>query len=1300
MFRTVKFGFLMAVTVSLGAHALTGSGESGTNSLETVSPALVSVTAAPQPSLTATFSEPMLLPGVTTPGNYAVSGPGAGSLSPNPTDAMGPSPYALTWTAGEMRNGAAVTLTATGLQDLRGNPIDPAHNSASCAGIGVPPTFTDLLVAPAQAAAGDTVTIAFTASEALNGEPIVAVDSHDAVLLSKGGSYTYTYTVRHNDPLGMVSLSITGSDLADNMGSLSNDTALQIIEHGSTLPLYAWPAGLALLAVAVAVLLRKRRFGVLLLVAALLASSPALAANPAISNVFFSQGPNGTTGTKVDIYYDLVAPNGPCTIMLSLSKNGGADGFIHPITSYTGDIANVTTGTGRHIVWDIRADYPEENIPQARILVTADDALVQHTLTYTAGPNGAISGTTPQTVNHGGSGTPVTAMADPHCHFVQWSDGVLTATRQETTVVADKSVTATFAINTYAIMCHAAGNGTCSANPATVNHGATSYITVTPAIGWHMAYVVDSEEGLKAGSYTTAPVTGNRTVWALFAINTYGITCNVSGNGTCSANPTTVNHGAMSTITVAPGAGWHISSVVDSEEGTKAGSYATTPVTGNRTVTATFAINTYAITCNAAGNGTCSANPATVDHGATSTITATPAAGWHIVSVVDSVEGLKAGSYATTPVTGNRTITATFAINTYAITCHAAGNGTCSANPATVNHGATSDITVTPAIGWHIVNVVDSDEGLKAGSYTTMPVTGNRTVWALFAINTYDIACHVSGYGICTADPATVDYGNASDITVAPATGWHIASVMDSEEGAKAGSYATTPVTGNRTVTATFAINTYTLRYTAGANGSIFGTSPQTVNYGAAGTAVTAVANGGYLFSQWSDLSTQNPRTDTNVTGDVTVTASFIVIPPPVATSFSINSGAAATANVVVTLNNTAANSPTDYMASESASFSGASWAAYATAPSFTLSAGVGTRAVYFKVKNGAGESGVVSDTIFLVPETISVAPGTFTMGRLSGTNDDTTYGSTAEDPAHSVSLGAYQIGKYEVTNQQYCDVLHWALAQGYLKTLAGDAWEGTGDIYAGGNLQIIVAITSTDCNIQYWDSVFTSKTLVGLPGSTNYSMDTHPMVMVTWYGSVAFCNWLSQMQGLTPCYNMAAANWPLMVAPPASGGYRLPTEAEWERAAAWAGGKHWIYGFTSDTLTGKNRANYWDNAPNYVNPLGLATMPYTSPDAWFNGAHASPNGPVITVNSVSPVGAYDMSGNVWEWCHDWYLSTYYTSGGPPWTNPTGPDTADPARVKRGGGWDDYMQNCRTAFRSSSIPTDTYGDIGFRIAKS
>ena len=127
---------------------------------------------------------------------------------------------------------------------------------------------------------------------------------------------------------------------------------------------------------------------------------------------------------------------------------------------------------------------------------------------------------------------------------------------------------------------------------------------------------------------------------------------------------------------------------------------------------------------------------------------------------------------------------------------------------------------------------------------------------------------------ISGTSPQTVDYGaDGTAVTAVPDPGYHFVA------GARPLPYPRTDtnVTANISVTANFAIDTYTLTYTAGANGSISGTSPQTVDYGADGTAVTAVADAHYHFVDWSDASTDNPRTDTNVTADISVTANFAI---------------------------------------------------------------------------------------------------------------------------------------------------------------------------------------------------------------------------------------------------------------------------------------------------------------------------------------------------------------------------------------------------------------------------------------
>ncbi len=423
-------------------------------------------------------------------------------------------------------------------------------------------------------------------------------------------------------------------------------------------------------------------------------------------------------------------------------------------------------------------------------------------------------------------------------------------------------------------------------------------------------------------------------------------------------------------------------------------------------------------------------------------------------------------------------------------------------------------------------------------------------------------------------------------------------------------------------------------------------------------------------------------------------------------TSFSINNGDAVTSSLTVTLNNTCTNGPTEYMASESAQFSDATWQSYDPAPTFMLSSGGGARKVYFKVRNGVGESNVVSDSIDLVePMMITVLEGTFQMGR-----PYTDTGESCELPVHSVALDAYQIGKYEVTNQQYCHVLNWAYEQGYVYDEAVEPPpEGEGEeeaegesetlltLYAGGSSARypIVDLASPECSIEYSDGMFVPKSRTGLPGGTVYSMAEHPMVEVSWYGAAAYCNWLSQMLELTPCYDMNTGLWPLTVAPPIPGGYRLPTEAEWERAAAWDGSRHWRYGINRDTID-ISWANYYADG-NDANPLGLTTIPYTSPAGWFNGSNVSPNGNITTMDSMSPVGAYDMSGNVYEWCHDWFSCDYYSGG--PMTNPTGP-ASGLDRVHRSGYWHSPEGNCRSANRLNSIPSGHTSGIGFRVARS
>jgi len=310
------------------------------------------------------------------------------------------------------------------------------------------------------------------------------------------------------------------------------------------------------------------------------------------------------------------------------------------------------------------------------------------------------------------------------------------------------------------------------------------------------------------------------------------------------------------------------------------------------------------------------------------------------------------------------------------------------------------------------------------------------------------------------------------------------------------------------------------------------------------------------------------------------------------------------------------------------------------------------------------------------------VGSGSFKMGASDG--------ESAEEPVHSVSLSAYYIGKFEVTNEEYAQVLNWANGQGLLEGYGGRSYDGRLVYFEGWPLADTYD-SSADAQIVYSGGVFTPR---NRPGHNDnlFSMASHPVVRVSWFGAVAYCNWRSEMEGLQPCYDLET--WTRYE--PVRSGYRLPTEAEWERAASWDGAKHWRYGMTSDAID-ITRANYIEGGE--ANPLELRTQPYTAPGGWYNGVNAARlNTPATkTKNALSPAGAYDMSGNVSEWCHDWYQYDFYDSS--PSSNPAGPSTGA-NRVIRGGSWGNNAYDCRTARRYGDDPEYLFYNVGFRVARN
>ena len=252
----------------------------------------------------------------------------------------------------------------------------------------------------------------------------------------------------------------------------------------------------------------------------------------------------------------------------------------------------------------------------------------------------------------------------------------------------------------------------------------------------------------------------------------------------------------------------------------------------------------------------------------------------------------------------------------------------------------------------------------------------------------------------------------------------------------------------------------------------------------------------------------------------------------------------------------------------------------------------------------------------------ILVQSDTFLMGDDKSGQDD-------EKPAPKVFLRNYYMGKTEVTNAQYATFLN----------------EYRSDKVKSGAQAGQEMIEEHEWGIQF-PAQANTRLYRAQPGYEN-----HPVVYVSWYGAVEFCNWLSQKTGKT---------------------YRLPTEAEWEYAA-W-GGRHWKDGLA---YSGSNNIDEV---------------------AWYSGNSGSTTH-AVGGKKANQLGLQDMSGNVWEWCSDWYDEKYYEQFRDKTAlNPQGPGTGD-FRVLRGGSWDDVTMGVGVAVRGNNAPTNRDYGLGFRLAQ-
>ncbi|MGD2251979.1 MAG: SUMF1/EgtB/PvdO family nonheme iron enzyme [Anaerolineales bacterium] len=237
----------------------------------------------------------------------------------------------------------------------------------------------------------------------------------------------------------------------------------------------------------------------------------------------------------------------------------------------------------------------------------------------------------------------------------------------------------------------------------------------------------------------------------------------------------------------------------------------------------------------------------------------------------------------------------------------------------------------------------------------------------------------------------------------------------------------------------------------------------------------------------------------------------------------------------------------------------------------------------------------------------VYVPEGTFLMG-----SSGDSMAKPDENPQHEVYLDAFWIDQWEVTNEMFA---------AFLNGPAGNQLED--------------GVTWLDANGRYVRIHEHNGTWEPDPG-----YESHPVADVTWYGARAYCEWA---------------------------GRRLPTEAEWEKAARYNDARVFPWGDSYPTCSVAN----------------------------INGCEESTREVGSYPEGASPYGAFDMTGNLWEWVLDWYGEDYYANS--PDRNPSGPADGT-QRVVRGSSWNELTRSGRSANRGKIEPVSSLGSVGFRCA--
>lgn len=385
------------------------------------------------------------------------------------------------------------------------------------------------------------------------------------------------------------------------------------------------------------------------------------------------------------------------------------------------------------------------------------------------------------------------------------------------------------------------------------------------------------------------------------SVNSFTVSTNAGNGGSISPSSEVVNENETAMFTVTANANYAIENVSGCGGTLNGNTYTTAAITADCTVSASFVLiapNTYVVTASAGNGGSVSPASQVVNENDTAVITVTADPNYHIDSVSGCGGTLNANTFTTAAITANCTVTASFAIDTHTVSVSIGLGGSVTPTSAIVNHGDTASFTVTPDPNFVISSVRGCTGQLNGNIYTTGAILGNCSVRARFRPIQYTVTASAGPGGSISPNSQLVNIGQSATLTVTPDPNFHIVDVTGCGGSLLGSTYTTAAVSADCAVSASFAIDSFTVTASVTGTGGTITPATSTVNFGDSAT-FTLTPDSGFAINSVTGCAgglAGSSYTTAPVNADCSITASFISVNT---TQFTVT--ATATGNGTVT---------------------------------------------------------------------------------------------------------------------------------------------------------------------------------------------------------------------------------------------------------------------------------------------------------------------------------------------------------------------------------------------------------------